>query len=41
MENVYAGLTKGNVMSEALPGRLGFEFVEDRGASTPFRLPLG
>jgi RimJ/RimL family protein N-acetyltransferase len=37
---VYAGVTKGNVKSEALLGRLGFAFVEDRGSYTLFRLPL-
>ena len=35
--NIYAGVTKGNIKSEALLGRLGFE---DRGTYTLFTLPL-
>jgi RimJ/RimL family protein N-acetyltransferase len=38
--NVYAGVTKGNVKSEALLGRLGFHVVEDRDTYTLFTLPL-
>lgn len=36
--NIYAGVTKGNVKSEAVLGRLGFQFVEDRGTYTLFTL---
>jgi ribosomal-protein-serine acetyltransferase len=38
--NVYAGVTKGNVKSEALLGRLGFQAIEDRDTYTRFRLSL-
>ena len=38
--NVYTGVTKGNVMSEALLARLGFQAIEDRGTYTRFRLSL-
>ena len=37
---IYAGVTKGNVKSEALLGRLGFRAIADRGTYTRFRLPL-
>jgi RimJ/RimL family protein N-acetyltransferase len=38
--NVYAGVTKGNVKSEALLARLGFQAIEDRDTYTRFRLSL-
>ena len=34
---IYAGVTKGNVKSEALLSRLGFTMIEDRGTYTLFR----
>lgn len=38
--DVYAGVTKGNVRSEALLGRLGFAAAEDRDTYTLFQLRL-
>jgi RimJ/RimL family protein N-acetyltransferase len=37
---IYAGVTKGNVKSEALLVRLGFQAVADRGTYTRFMPPL-
>jgi RimJ/RimL family protein N-acetyltransferase len=37
---IYAGVTKGNVKSEALLARLGLVVLEDRGSYTLFRLTL-
>lgn len=38
--DIFAGVTKGNTLSERLLGRLGFERIEDRGNFTLFHLSL-